>query len=214
MMRRTPARRRAHGGQSSTGRHGRRTPRQSDGPRRARTHTADAVATRLRAHGIRTTTIAGGSAAESTDLLRMALDRGSMPSSSGGDGTVIAAQELGRHRDSLGIVPTGTGNDFATALGLRERDAIGAADAVIVGATRTVDLARVRRADDSSRLYATVLASGFDSRERPRQSHALATGPRRYDVAILSRVRRSDDSALRSSSKVPTARWSSSTRNC
>lgn len=154
----------------------------------ARTHTADAVATRLRAHGIRTTTIAGGSAAESTDLLRMALDMGvDAVVVSGGDGTVnLAVQELAGTEIPLGIVPTGTGNDFATALGLRERDAIGAADAVIVGATRTVDLARVRRADDSSRLYATVLASGFDSRVNDRANRMRwPRGPRRYDVAIL-----------------------------
>lgn len=154
----------------------------------AHTHTADAVAARLRAHGIRTTTISGSSAAESTDLLRVALNTGvHAVVVAGGDGTVnLAVQELAGTTVPLGIVPTGTGNDFATALGLRERDAIGAADAVIDGATQTVDLARIRRADGSSRLYATVLASGFDSRVNDRANRMRwPRGPRRYDIAIL-----------------------------
>lgn len=154
----------------------------------ARSPTADAVATRLRSHGIRTTVIAGGSADESTGLLRMALDAGvDAVLVSGGDGTVnIAVQELAGTTVPLGIVPTGTGNDFATALGLRERHAAGAADAVIAGTTRSVDAARLVRADGSSRLYATVLASGFDSRVNDRANRMRwPRGPRRYDIAIL-----------------------------
>ena len=154
----------------------------------AHTNAADAAAARLRAHGIRTTLVAGGSAAESTRLLRLALDAGAdAVLVAGGDGTVnLAAQELAGTGVPLGIVPIGTGNDVARSLGLRENDAIGAADAVAGGVTRTVDLARLRRADGSSRLYATVMASGFDSRVNDRANRMRwPRGHARYDIAIL-----------------------------
>lgn len=105
----------------------------------------------------------------------------------GGDGTVnLAVQELAGTGIPLGIVPTGTGNDVATALRLRERDARGAAEAVVAGSTRTIDLARVHRADGSTTSYATVLASGFDSRVNDRANRMRwPRGHVRYDLAIL-----------------------------
>ncbi len=105
----------------------------------------------------------------------------------GGDGTVaVAVQELAGTGIPLGIVPTGTGNDAATALGLRERDPLGAADAVIGGETRTIDLARLRRIDGSTTLYSTVLASGFDSQVNDRANRMRwPRGHVRYDLAIL-----------------------------
>lgn len=105
----------------------------------------------------------------------------------GGDGTVaLAIQELAGTGVPLAIVPTGTGNDAATSLGLRERDPLGAADAVIGGRTRTIDLARLRRIDGSTTLYSTVLASGFDSRVNDRANRMpWPRGHLRYDIAIL-----------------------------
>jgi len=154
----------------------------------AHTNAAEVAAARLRTHGIRTTLIAGGSAAESSRLLRLALDAGAdAVLVAGGDGTVnLAAQELAGTGVPLGIVPIGTGNDVAASVGLRENDAVGAADAVAGGLTHTIDLARLRRADGSSRLYATALASGFDSRVNDRANRMR--WPRshvRYDIAIL-----------------------------
>jgi len=155
----------------------------------ARTNAAQTVAQRLRAHGMRTTLVAGGSAAESTHLLRLALDAGAdAVVVAGGDGTVnLAASVLAGTGIPVGIVPTGTGNDIATSLGLRERDAAGAAEAVIAGVTRTIDLARLRREDGSTALYATVLASGFDSRVNDRANRMRwPRGHVRYDLAILT----------------------------
>lgn len=148
----------------------------------------DSAAERLHAHGIRTNLVVGADAADSTRLLRRALDTGTdAVVVAGGDGTVnLAVQELAGTPVPLGIVPVGTGNDAATALGLRERDAIGAADAVISGALRTIDLARVRRVDGTTRLFATVLASGFDSRVNDRANRMRwPRGHRRYDIALL-----------------------------
>lgn len=146
------------------------------------------VAARLRAAGVRVTAVSGGSAAESSALLRAVLARGTdAVVVAGGDGTVsLAIQELAGTGVPLGIVPTGTGNDLAQALGLRDLDAAGAADAVLSGRTRTIDLARATRPDGSGALYATVLASGFDSGVNDRANRMRwPRGRIRYTLALL-----------------------------
>jgi diacylglycerol kinase (ATP) len=143
---------------------------------------------RLRAHGVTVSVVSGGSAAESTTLLRVALDAGvDAVLVAGGDGTVARAQqELCGSGIPLGIIPLGTGNDFATAVGLREGDVDAAADAVIAGRSRTVDLGRITRADGSTTLFGTVLATGFDARVSDRANRMRRPrGPSRYTVALL-----------------------------
>lgn len=158
---------------------------------RAGAHTGAAMRTaeRLRAAGMRVSVISGGSAEESSTLLRTALEVGvDAVVVAGGDGTAsLAIQELATTAVPLGIVPTGTGNDLATSLGIRDLDADGAADAVISGRTRTIDLARVTRADGSCVLYGTVLASGFDSKVNDRANRMTwPRGHMRYTIAILA----------------------------
>ena len=158
---------------------------------RAGAHTGAAMRTaeRLRAAGMRVSVMSGGSAEESSALLRTALEVGvDAVVVAGGDGTVsLAIQELATTAVPLGIVPTGTGNDLATSLGIRDLDADGAADAVISGRTRTIDLARVTRADGSCVLYGTVLASGFDSKVNDRANRMTwPRGHMRYNIAILA----------------------------
>ncbi len=154
----------------------------------AHTGSATRAAERLRAHGLRTTVISGGSAEESTELLRTAIALGTdAVVVAGGDGTVrLAIEELAGTAVPLGIIPAGTGNDFATALGLRELDAEAAADAIIAGRTRRIDLARVVRDDGSSAYFGTVLASGFDSKVNDRaNAMRWPKGGSRYNIAIL-----------------------------
>ena len=105
----------------------------------------------------------------------------------GGDGTVsLAVQELAGTDIPLGIVPAGTGNDFAGALGLRALDVAAAAELIAAGATRTIDLARVTRADGSTQLFGSVLASGFDSLVNDRaNAMTWPRGQSRYTIAIL-----------------------------
>lgn len=155
---------------------------------RAGISAAERAAERLRAHGIRTTLISGGSARESSELLAAALELGvDAVLVAGGDGTVhLAVQQLAHTGIPLGIVPAGTGNDLATTVGLRDMDAGGAADAVIAGRTRTIDLARIERPDGTSTLYATVLASGFDSKVNDRANRMRwPQGALRYRIALL-----------------------------
>src|SRR5689334_10318040 len=87
----------------------------------------------------------------------------------GGDGTVsmlagVAAEAHG----VLGIVPTGAGNDFARALGIRGRDAKHAVEILRTGREAVVDLGRVASpvAPGSSppgRWFTSVANTGFDA---------------------------------------------------
>lgn len=153
-------------------------------------HRATAVraAERLRSHGVRTTLVSGGSAAESVDLLRGACALGvDAVAVAGGDGTVsLAVQVVAGTGIPLGIVPAGTGNDFAAALGLRELDAEAAADVIAAGRTRIVDVARARRTDGTEVFFDSVLASGFDSKVNDRANGMRwPRGGSRYNIAIL-----------------------------
>lgn len=159
--------------------------------RRGGSAPADRAAGRLRALGIRTTLVSGGSAAESEDLLRAALDLGAdAVAVAGGDGTVnVALQVMAGTGIPLGIVPTGTGNDIATTLGIAELDVDAAVDVIARGATRDIDLARVTRADGTTRLFASALASGLDARVNERAN--AMTWPRggsRYTIALVAEV--------------------------
>ena len=154
----------------------------------AHTGAAPRAAELLRERGIRTTIISGGSAAESSELLRTAIALGTdAVIVAGGDGTVhLAIQEVAGTGIALGIIPVGTGNDFAATLGLRELDVAAAVDAITTGPPRTVDLARVTRADGTTAYFGSVLASGFDSRVNDRaNAMRWPRGGSRYNIAIL-----------------------------
>src|SRR5260370_29354867 len=72
----------------------------------------------------------------------------------GGDGTFQALANAAFGADLLlGVLPLGGGNDFAAALGLPDEPLI-AADSILRGEPRPIDLLRVRTAEDRIRLYA------------------------------------------------------------
>lgn len=154
----------------------------------AHTGAATRAAERLRTHGVQTSILSGGSAAESSALLRAAIQVGvDAVAVAGGDGTVnLALQEVAGTGIPLGIVPSGTGNDFAATLGLRELDVMAAADTIAGGRTRRIDLARVTRGDGSTQYFGSVLASGFDSKVNDRaNAMRWPRGGSRYNIAIL-----------------------------
>ena len=106
----------------------------------------------------------------------------------GGDGTASAAlQALAGTTTPLVVVPAGSGNDLALALGI-PRDPVAAARAaagdLLAGDVRTVDAGRT-----AGRWWATVLCCGFDSAVTER-ANALRRprGRWRYDVAILAEL--------------------------
>jgi diacylglycerol kinase (ATP) len=135
-------------------------------------------------------------AARAEDACRAAVAEGAAAVVAvGGDGTVhTALQAVAGTRVPLGIVPAGTGNDFAAAVGLTGQplacaDAVAAA--LAAGRTRRVDLADMRAADGRRRWYGAVLAAGFDAIVNERaNAMRFPRGPRRYDVAILAELAR------------------------
>lgn len=79
----------------------------------------------------------------------------------GGDGTMgLAANGLLGTGATLAILPSGTGDDFAHALGIK--DLVVAARALAEGATATIDVVRVRTGA-VERHYVNVAGCGFDS---------------------------------------------------
>lgn len=154
----------------------------------AHTHAATKAVHRLREHGHTVTVISGGSAGETSALIRTALGHETDALVVvGGDGTInLAAQELAGTGVPLGIVPAGTGNDFAAHFGIPQLEPEQAADVIHAGHTRLIDLARVTREDGSSQLYTTVLASGFDSKVNDRANRMRwPRGDMRYNIAVL-----------------------------
>jgi diacylglycerol kinase (ATP) len=105
----------------------------------------------------------------------------------GGDGLVhLAVQVLAHRRTSLGIIPAGTGNDAARCLGVPLRDVRAAADLVIAGHTRSVDLGRV-----GGSSFLCVLSAGFDAAVTERAATMRRPrGRARYVLATLAELRR------------------------
>jgi diacylglycerol kinase (ATP) len=100
----------------------------------------------------------------------------------GGDGVVnLALQVIAGTDTPLGLIPAGTGNDLARTLGVPLDDPTRAADLVVDGVVRSIDLGRV-----GTRWFGTVLSSGFDSlvTERAGRLQWLA-GPLRYNAAMI-----------------------------
>jgi diacylglycerol kinase (ATP) len=108
----------------------------------------------------------------------------------GGDGTAHAAlQAVAGTTTPLAVVPAGTGNDLALALGVpREPSAAvrAAAADLASGEARVIDAGRT-----AGRWWATVLCCGFDSAVTDRANRLRwPRGRRRYDVAILAELAR------------------------
>lgn len=150
------------------------------------------VVERLAAGGVSARVLTGRDRPESLELCHQAVrDGASALVVLGGDGMVhLAVQALAGTDVPLGIVPAGTGNDFATCVGIPASiDA--AVDVVIADCVRAVDA--VRTADDAGaeHWWACVLGAGFDSAVNERANRMRwPRGPRRYDVAIFAELAR------------------------
>jgi diacylglycerol kinase (ATP) len=106
----------------------------------------------------------------------------------GGDGSAHAAlQAVAGTTTPLAVVPAGTGNDLALALGIPRAPlaaARAAAEDLLAGTDRSIDLGRT-----AGRWWATVLCCGFDSAVTDRANRLRwPRGRHRYDVAILAEL--------------------------
>lgn len=99
----------------------------------------------------------------------------------GGDGTAhLALQAVAGTTTALAILPTGTGNDLATSLGV-PTTAAATAQAVLAGDSTAVDAVRF-----GSSWFACILGTGFDAAVNERANRMRwPRGRRKYDLAIL-----------------------------
>jgi diacylglycerol kinase (ATP) len=146
-----------------------------------------AVVERLRGAGLSVRDLSGRDAEEALDLARTAVQQGvEALVVLGGDGMVhLGVQAVAETGTPLGIIPAGTGNDVARYFDLPRKDPVAAADAVIRGTTRKVDLAK-----SGSKYFATVLCAGFDALVNERANRMTwPKGQMRYNIATLSELR-------------------------
>jgi diacylglycerol kinase (ATP) len=129
-------------------------------------------------------------AAATGELAAQAVQRGDdLLAVLGGDGTVhLAAQAVAGTATALAVLPSGSGNDLATALEL-PTDAVAAAEHVAgmlrSGRRRRIDLGRVA----GGACFSTVLCTGFDASVNARaNAMRWPVGPRRYELAVLAEL--------------------------
>lgn len=145
-------------------------------------HAGDVARRRLAEAGLDVTTLTGRDVRESADMAREAVEAGaSALVVVGGDGMVhLGIQAVANRSVPFGVIPAGTGNDFSRALGLPLEDPAAAADVVVGGRTRAVDLGITE-----GQWFAGVVAAGFDARVNDRTNRMRwPRGPRRYDLAV------------------------------
>ena len=138
-------------------------------------------------HGVPVALVEGSSLLDFREKLRNELDRGSISGviAFGGDGFI---HEIIQHvvpRDiSLGVIPCGTGNDFARSIGIyrlsltQQLDLIGQSD------SQAIDLGRV-----ASTWFAAILSTGFDALVNERANlMQWPKGRMRYNVAMIEKI--------------------------
>lgn len=149
---------------------------------------ADAVHDQLVAKGHRVERVVPDGPTDVADAIRRASPERVV--AVGGDGLLHhALPALVESKTALGIVPSGTGNDFARAIGLPKRRA--AAVDRAVGPTTAVDLLRVETADGASTLVATAVTAGFSGRvNATANARTFPKGQLKYTAASFTELRR------------------------
>lgn len=145
------------------------------------------AAHRLRSRGIVVDIIVGDDVTDAADLVGKAA-RGDTDVLVivGGDGTVRMVVEavIGTGKP-IGVVPAGSGNDFARGLGI-PNDLDAALEVIVAGHRTAVDLGRVSFADGQTALFSTVAATGFDASVTARAlKMPWPRGQSRYTLAAL-----------------------------
>lgn len=150
----------------------------------------DAAVARLRELGVEPQVHSGRSAADTRTLVARAIsEQPDVIVLVGGDGTLTTVLgELAGSRIPLALVPAGTGNDFARALGIpvgSAEAAAAAAELAVRGAPQYIDIGEVD-CPDGSAAFLTVAALGFDAKVSERTNRLRRPrGPLRYYLALI-----------------------------
>ncbi|QIS02425.1 diacylglycerol kinase [Nocardia brasiliensis] len=157
---------------------------------------AAAALARLRARDVEITEVRAPSAAESVRRVRDSIerDRPDAVVCIGGDGLVnVILAAVAESGVPLAMIPAGTGNDLARELGIPTEDPVAAADVVLDGRARAIDLGRIDSPvpDSAPIWFATVSGTGFDARVSLRANRMRwPKGRMRYTVAALAEISR------------------------
>lgn len=161
------------------------------GGRRSRAATTDFIAT-LRTAGHDIIEVTGDTAEASSAMLRQVVEAGDAERVlvCGGDGLVhLAVQVLAQSDVPMALCPSGTGNDFAAALGILTPDV-----RTVLGPPRPVDLMMVTNRAGSVSWVASIAIAGFPAAINKRANGLrLPLGSQIYTVAAaleLPRFRR------------------------
>lgn len=154
------------------------------------------AAAALRADGHTVRDLTSGTAAEATARLARAVADGvDAVVGVGGDGIVhLLAQQVAGTTVALGLVPAGTGNDVARALGVPLTDPAAALASLLGGlhrAPRRVDVLRVHDGTGRASWCVAAVAAGFDAAVN-RRANAMARrwGRARYLAAVAAELPR------------------------
>ncbi|HEX6197466.1 MAG TPA: diacylglycerol kinase [Jiangellaceae bacterium] len=146
----------------------------------------NAAAERLRAAGHAVTIRTGRDVRESQDMAHEAVAAGADTLVVvGGDGMVhLGLQAIAGTDVPFGVVPAGTGNDIARGLGVPLRNPVAAADVIIGGRERKIDLGRC-----GEQWFGGVVAAGFDARVNERANRMRwPRGRMRYNLAMVAEL--------------------------
>ncbi len=145
------------------------------------------AASRLRDLGLTVHELTSRDGPHASALARGAVEDGhDVVAAVGGDGMVhFVLQAVAGTPCAFGVVPAGSGNDYARLLGLVPHDPIGAANVIAAGHHVPLDAGRV-----GEQWFAGVLSSGFDSNVNERANRmSWPKGAMRYNVAIVAELR-------------------------
>lgn len=140
------------------------------------------VVEQLRQAGSLGTVINASSAEETLSQTRLVVaEDGDGVIAVGGDGLVhLVIQALAQSGVPLGVVPAGTGNDFARALGMPLDSPEQIVQRILTTPPQPIDLGLANQ-----RFFGAILSTGFDSMVNERaNSMRWPRGPMRYNVAI------------------------------
>lgn len=140
------------------------------------------VVEQLRHAGSLGRVISANSAEETSAQTHLVVDEGSDGVIAvGGDGLAhLVIQALAQSGVGLGVVPAGTGNDFARALGMPLDSPEEIVNRILTTPAQPIDLGLANQ-----RFFGAILSTGFDSVVNERaNSMRWPHGPMRYNVAI------------------------------
>jgi diacylglycerol kinase (ATP) len=126
-------------------------------------------------------------------LAREASEQGAdVVAAMGGDGMVgMVATALIGTNVALGVIPTGTGNDFARLLGIDRRKPVAAARGLSAPRLIDIDAVHLSAGDGSTRYFVNVAGAGFDSEvnETANRMRTRVQGTAKYVAAVLTTLR-------------------------